>query len=80
MNYGYHTDAYGRKLRNRPYNIQDLADQAGNYAQDIPQMAYQPDDITDPQDADGTINSANNFSYDELGQRTRVEKADIELI
>ncbi len=21
MNYGYHTDAYGRKLRNRPYTI-----------------------------------------------------------
>ena len=80
MNYGYHTDAIGRKLRNRPYNIQDLADQPGNYAQDIPQMAYQPDDIVDQQDANHTINTANNFSYDALGQRTKDEKADIELI
>jgi len=80
MNYGYHTDALGRKLRNRPYNIQDLADQDGDYAQDIPQMAYQPNGIVDPQDANHTINSANNFSYDALGQRTRDEKADIELI
>lgn len=80
MTYGYHTDANGRKLRNRPYNIQDLADQAGDYAQDIPQMAYQPNGIVDPQDVNHTINSANNFSYDELGQRTRDRKADIELI
>ncbi|MBS1938990.1 MAG: RHS repeat protein, partial [Bacteroidetes bacterium] len=80
MNYGYHTDAYGRKLRNRPYNIQDLADQDGDYAQDIPQMAYQPDGIVDPQDVNHTINTANNFSYDVLGQRIKDKKADIELI
>lgn len=80
MNYGYHTDAHGRKLRNRPYNIQDLADQDGDYAQDIPQMAYQPNGIVDPQDVNNTINSANNFSYDVLGQRTKDKKADIELI
>ncbi|MCL4281693.1 MAG: hypothetical protein KJZ58_05450 [Flavobacteriales bacterium] len=80
MTYGHHVDANGRTLRNRPYNIQDLADQAGNYAQDIPQMAYQPNGIVDPQDANHTINTANNFSYDVLGQRIKDEKADIELI
>lgn len=80
LKFGYHTSANGHKVRNRLYHIQDLADQDGDYAQDIPQHPYVAGDIQDEENDNGTINSANNFSYDELGQRTKDEKADIEQV
>jgi len=78
--YAYHTDGTGRKVRNRLYNIREMADQPGTVATDIPHIPYQPDVLTDAQNTGGTINTANLYGYDVLGQRVRDNVRGIEDI
>lgn len=85
---GNHYDAFGyryqekdgHRLRNRLYQLLDWADQNDDHANDISDLPYQDTEITDQDDALNTINSANNYGYDALGNLIRDTKEEIETI
>jgi hypothetical protein len=81
LHYHYQS-ASGRLMRNRLYQLQDLAADnvvtlAADGVEDLPNATA---GFTDPTGALGTINTANNYSYDALGNLIRDAREQIGAI
>jgi RHS repeat-associated protein len=80
--YYHYQSSSGRLLRNRLYQLQDLAADnvvtlAADGMEDLPNATT---GFTDPTGALGTINTANNYSYDALGNLIRDAREQIGAI
>lgn len=82
LEYRYHVDGNGNKVRNRLYQLLDLADEEDDFANDISDLPFQDTEIVDPQGigSGGWINEDNNYRYDELGNLIRDAREEIDLI
>lgn len=80
--YHYQRDGAGRPLRNRLYQLNDLADEDNERVNAIPDgsedIAWTGDVAFDP--LDPNINTAYNYGYDALGNLVRDDRERIALI